>query len=113
MSKKNIGKVGWMDLTIDDADSVSKFYSDVVGWDIQSFDMGGYNDYCMNHPETGDTQAGVCHARGGNTGLPAQWLIYVGVENLDKSLEAVAANGGKVHGEKRSDGRNLELWRRL
>lgn len=105
MSNKKIGTVGWMDLTIDDADTVSKFYNEVVGWDIQSFDMGGYNDYCMNDPETGETLAGVCHARGANANLPPQWLVYVGVEDLDKSLEAVTANGSKVLGDRRSDGK--------
>jgi len=105
MSDKSIGRVAWMDLTIDDATAVSKFYNQVVGWDIQGFDMGGYEDYCMNDPETGDTLAGVCHARGANAGLPPQWLMYVGVENLDKSLEAVTAQGGKVMGDKRADGK--------
>ena len=105
MEDHKIGRVSWMDLTIDDATTVSKFYSDVVGWDIQSFDMGGYEDYCMNDPETGETLAGVCHARGGNASLPAQWLMYVSVADLDLSLEAVKNSGGKVLGDKKGDGK--------
>lgn len=99
------GRVAWLDLTVEDADTVSEFYKDVIGWDIQEFDMGGYNDYCMNDPETGETVAGVCHARGGNASLPPQWLMYIYVDDLDKSLEAVAAKGGKVLGDKRADGK--------
>lgn len=105
MDNKQIGRVAWMDLTIDDADNVSEFYSQVVGWDIQSFDMGGYNDYCMNDPKSGETLAGVCHAKGPNAGLPPVWMMYVGVENMEQSLKAVTEQGGKVLGDKRSDGK--------
>lgn len=105
MSNKKPGRVTWMDLTIENATPVSQFYSKVIGWDIQEFDMGGYSDYCMNDPESGDTIAGVCHARGGNASLPPQWLMYVDVDDLDKSLEEVTANGGKVVGEKKDNGK--------
>ena len=105
MSNKNIGRVAWMDLTIDDATKVSSFYSKVVGWDIQSFDMGGYDDYCMNDKETGETLAGVCHAKGVNANVPPQWMMYVGVEDIGKSIAAVQAEGGKLHGDRRSDGK--------
>jgi len=94
-----------MDLTISDATPVSEFYSKVIGWDIQEFDMGGYSDYCMNDPETGETLAGVCNAKGVNANIPPQWLMYISVANLDKSLEAVTANGGEILGDKRSDGK--------
>ncbi len=105
MSDKKIGRVSWMDLTVDDATTVSQFYSKVVGWDIQGFDMGGYEDYCMNDPESGETLAGVCHAKGGNANIPAQWLMYVGVESLDNSLAEVEKEGGEVIGTKRGDGK--------
>jgi len=38
--------------------------------------------------------AGVCHARGENAGMPAQWLIYIVVENLDEALARCEAAGG-------------------
>lgn len=105
MENNKTGRVVWMDLTVPNADDVSEFYSKVAGWDILGLDMGGYKDYCMNDPRTGETVAGVCHARGVNAHLPPQWLIYLSVENLDESLQAVEANGGKVLGDKRSDGK--------
>jgi predicted enzyme related to lactoylglutathione lyase len=40
--------------------------------------------------------AGVCHARGPNADLPAQWIVYVGVPDLDHSLAQAAALGGSV-----------------
>lgn len=91
-----IGTIGWVDLTVPDADSLKEFYQDVVGWTTSSFDMGGYNDYCMNVPGSEDTVAGVCHARGQNASQPAQWMIYINVANLDESMEKVTARGGKI-----------------
>ena len=102
---KKTGRVTWVDLTVEDADKVSGFYNKVIGWDIQGLDMGGYEDYCMNTPDDGETVAGICHARGVNTHIPPQWLMYVSVDDLEVSLKEVIANGGKIIGDKRSDGK--------
>ena len=90
-----LGAVAWVDLTVDDAPRVRDFYAGVVGWSPSPVDMGDYADYAMG-PEGGDPVAGVCHARGGNVGLPAQWLVYVTVADLDRSLGQCAALGGAV-----------------
>jgi predicted enzyme related to lactoylglutathione lyase len=58
--------------------------------------MGEYNDFNMCEPATGTPVAGVCHARGGNAGLPPLWLIYINVEDLDRSIERCVALGGAV-----------------
>jgi len=83
-----------MDLTVVDADRVKDFYQAVAGWTASSVDMGGYSDYCMNR-EDGQTVAGICHARGANVKLPAQWLIYIQVADLSASLRACRTGGGK------------------
>ena len=91
-----VGSIGWFDLTVENADEVRAFYRQVVGWTETALDMGGYSDHCMNQPDDGKTVAGICHARGSNEGLPAQWLMYITVADLDESLKQVEANGGKV-----------------
>ncbi len=58
--------------------------------------MGGYADYVMQQPDTGDAAAGVCWSRGVNTGLPPVWLVYFVVASLDASLAAVRSRGGTV-----------------
>lgn len=78
------------------ADEVRDFYSAVVGWTPTPVEMGGYNDYCMNQPDSGKTVAGICHARGVNADIPPQWLMYVTVANLEASLTEVRARGGAV-----------------
>ena len=44
----------------------------------------------------GKTVVGVCHARGTNVGLPRQWLIYITVEDLDRSMARCNELGGRV-----------------
>lgn len=102
MENPAIGKIMWMDLTVENADAVSDFYKAVVGWKKEPLVMGDYADYVMKAGEEG--VSGVCHARGGNAYLPPQWLLYVTVENLDESLEKCKNLGGQVIGEKRKMG---------
>jgi len=91
-----IGTIGWVDLTVEDAERVSDFYARMTGWTPSSVDMGGYDDFNMIAPASGTPQAGICHARGGNAGLPAQWLIYINVEDVDASTETCRQLGGEV-----------------
>jgi predicted enzyme related to lactoylglutathione lyase len=95
-SEKTVGAIEWRDLTVNHAGSVSDFYADVVGWQKQPVSMGDYDDYVMNLPSNGETVAGICHARGSNSELPAQWLMYVRVENSKVSAEKVVELGGEI-----------------
>ncbi len=95
-NKPEVGDIVWHDLTIENAEEVKDFYTQVVGWRPAAASMGEYDDYNMNKPESGDCAAGVCHARGGNAGLPAQWLMYVKVVDANKSAAQCVALGGKV-----------------
>ena len=90
------GTIGWIDLTVPEADKLRDFYSAVAGWTTEPVDMNGYNDYCMVPPGGGPPVAGVCHARGSNASLPPVWLIYITVENLDASLEQCKSLGGEL-----------------
>lgn len=91
-----IGKIGWIDMTVDDAGSVRDFYKSVVGWGSEDVSMGDYADYSMTLPQSGEAVTGICHARGGNAGLPGGWLIYITVADVDASAAACLANGGEV-----------------
>ena len=93
---EGIGKIGWVDMSVDNADEVRDFYSAVVGLRAQDVDMGGYSDYSMLMRDSDDAICGICHARGSNAELPPGWLIYFIVENCDEAAAACTANGGKV-----------------
>ena len=94
--KASVGSIMWTDLTVENAERIGDFYSAVVGWTASGVDMGGYDHFNMNDPETGTPVAGVCHARGGNADLPPVWLIYVNVEDIEKSIAKCDELGGQV-----------------
>ena len=98
------GTIGWIDLTIENAEAIRDFYGDVVGWKSSAVDMGGYSDFVMTTPSGENPAAGVCHARGTNVGLPAQWLIYIVVDNLDESVKRCRELGGEIVREPRAMG---------
>lgn len=89
------GHIAWHDLTVEDAPAVRDFYSAVVGWTHGEVSMGDYADFTM-HDASGATVAGVCHARGPNAGLPAQWLMYVNVDDVERAVAEVEAHGGSL-----------------
>jgi hypothetical protein len=90
------GTIAWVDLTVANADDVRDFYRAVIGWKPAEVTMGEYMDYSMTVADTGVPTAGVCHKRGMNAELPSQWLIYVNVADLDRSMRECRANGGQV-----------------
>jgi len=94
-----VGRIAWLDLTVPDAAATRDFYREVVGWSVQEIGMkdgeARYADYAMLG-EDGTGLAGICHARGGNAGLPPVWLIYLSVGNLSESIRRVEEEGGKL-----------------
>jgi predicted enzyme related to lactoylglutathione lyase len=104
-----LGTVTWVDLTVADAPAIRDFYEAVVGWTPREVDMGDYADFEMLPPESASVSAGepvaapapkaaagICHARGGNAKLPPQWIMYVPVNDLARSLYACERLGGKI-----------------
>ena len=98
------GVMAWADLTVRDAPKVRDFYAAVVGWQAVPVPMGSYADFQMNLPGTDQPVAGICHARGANANLPAQWLVYITVADLDASIEACSKHGGMLIAEPRGMG---------
>jgi hypothetical protein len=94
MSGSKTGQIGWIDISVGDAESLKAFYTRVAGWTPEAVDMGGYNDYCMTPPGADAPVAGICHARGSNAEIPPQWLLYIVVADLEKSLRDCVEMGG-------------------
>ena len=96
----------WLDLTIVEAGEIKNFYQNVVGWQAEEVSMGDYSDYSMNSPTTGEPVAGICHAKGVNKALPAMWLPYFLVEDVNQALSKVLALGGEQMGEVKTMGKD-------
>jgi uncharacterized protein len=95
----SVGRIAGLDLTVADASATRDFYQQVVGWTVQNVEMEDenerYADYMMLGAD-GNPAAGVCHARGGNAGLPPVWMLYLPVGDLVESLRRVQEEGGRI-----------------
>jgi predicted enzyme related to lactoylglutathione lyase len=109
MYGSKVGELGWMDLTVENADDVQKFYQKVVGWKSTAISMQDngdkYNDFVMtsekvdekydkSESNTQEFATGICHAKGNNSDIPAAWLPYFLVAELNSAIEQVKINGG-------------------
>ena len=104
----NIGRIEWVDLSVGDAARSKDFYCKVIGWKPTDVEMGTYSDFNLNLPDSGETMAGICHARGMNANLPAQWLMYVRVVDVAASAAEAERQKGKVlDGPRRIGGSNF------
>lgn len=100
------GSIGWVDLTVENAEQIRDFYKTVAGWQATGVPMGDYEDFCMTPPTESNPVAGICHARGSNADMPAQWMIYIVVPDIEASVKACEAGGGRVVQPIRSVGAN-------
>jgi uncharacterized protein len=98
------GSIGWIDLTVPDAERIRDFYQSVTGWAPSPVDMRGYQDYCMHPAPDSEPVAGICHARGENAAMPPQWIIYITVDDLEESVRRCTELGGKLRVPVRSMG---------
>jgi len=90
------GQIGWIDLTVPNATQLRDFYQSVTGWTPSPVDLGGYQDFCMHPAGEAQPVAGICHARGSNQGLPAVWLVYITVDDLDQAISRCLELNGKL-----------------
>lgn len=98
MSQNNneTGSIGWIDLTVNNAEELKNFYSEVTGWKPENVSMGNYNDFNMISPSADVPVAGICHKRGSNSEIPSQWMIYIIVEKIEEKIKKCKELGGKV-----------------
>jgi predicted enzyme related to lactoylglutathione lyase len=95
-TKPPAGSIGWIDLTVKEAGTVRDFYRELAGWRAEPVDMGGYADFTMFPAEGEQPVGGICHARGTNAAMPAQWMLYITVDDADACAARCEALGGKV-----------------
>lgn len=90
------GRFVWYDLMTGDPQRAVDFYTGLVGWGTEQW-QGGQTPYTMWTRE-GKPLGGVMElpeeARA--AGAPPHWLGYVGVADVDATVEKVTAAGGKV-----------------
>ncbi len=90
----------WYELMTTDVDAASDFYPKILPWAVEKSEMPGM-DYRMIVAPEGRPEGGV----GGMMKLPADapqqpvWMGYIGVEDVDGTVEKIKEKGGAVHME--------------
>jgi len=107
-NENKLGKFLWADLTVPNAAELKEYYKEVIGWSEHPVAMKDgeepYEDFAMMTDK--DTAVGgICNQRGVNANIPPQWITYINVEDVEKSLNKAIALGGKlIHESKKKDG---------
>lgn len=94
------GHFHWNELMTWDADKAKDFYERSVGWTFDSMPMeaGGTYHVAMAN---GQPAGGIFQMEKGQgqDDMPSHWFAYLEVDDLDKCLDALKANGGTVERE--------------
>ena len=102
--QKQHGTFGWNEMMSSDMEGAKKFYTSVLGWEAYDVQMGdptspakeGEASYTLW--KIGDREVGGAMKLEGPDmkNVPQHWMSYVNVADVDKVVEKVLANGGKV-----------------
>lgn len=83
----------WNELATPDMDGSSAFYTQLFGWTVEPFE-GSPEPYLSI--KNGGANAGGIRPLA-PSGPPPHWLVYFGVDDLDRALAKVPQLGGTVH----------------
>ncbi len=88
----------WYELMTPDPQAAKAFYDGVVGWNIEP-EPAGEMDYRMIRRADGGSAGGVMRLTEGMTdgGARPAWLGYVAVDDVDATVAAYEAEGGRTH----------------
>jgi uncharacterized protein len=87
-----VGKFVWHDHQSKDVEKAKSFYTELLGWDLETFDPDG-----LNYPtiKTGDQMHGGFGEAA--EGSPPHWLGHVLVADADDAAEKIKAGGGTIY----------------
>ena len=93
------GSFIWYELMSPDPDASKAFYDAVVGWAIDAVSaMPGGTDYRMIKRRNGGNSGGMIglDAAMQQKGARPSWIGYISVDDVDASIAAIEADGGRV-----------------
>jgi uncharacterized protein len=95
-----VGSFIWYELMTSDADAAAKFYGSVIGWSMgaRSGSSPSGKDYRMIGRSDGGFEGGVLALTSDmvSHGARPTWLGYLHVSDVDASVRAITADGGKL-----------------
>jgi predicted enzyme related to lactoylglutathione lyase len=93
------GRFVWHDLLTKDVNAAKRFYGDLLGWRFEDTKRGE-RPYVLAK-SGGALVAGIVDVSA-NTSAGPQWLSYMSVADVDKTIAQVRSDGGKVLVEPRN-----------
>src|SRR2546421_12124476 len=91
------GRFVWYELMTTDMEAAKAFYADVVGWGTQDASMPGmaYTLFTAGGASVSGLMDLPEDAR--RSGFKPGWLGYVGVDDVDASVDRIKQLGGGLH----------------
>ncbi len=93
------GAICWVELYTTNPDAAGKFYTQTIGWDTESHDMGPMGTYTLfsrkGEGRTGQI-GGMMAMPPTMKGVPSHWLVYFDATDVDASAKKVVSLGGKI-----------------
>lgn len=89
---KTPGIFSWRELVTNDAEGSQKFYTELLGWTVESVDMG---DFTYNMFQQGERPvAGMMQSP--TDDAKTSWVNYITVADLDATVEKATALGATL-----------------
>ncbi len=93
------GTPSWVDLATPDPDAASKFYGELFGWkrvDVPT-DRGTYSMMVVGDKNVAAIYEQPSQQR--DAGVPANWTVFISVDDVDAAAAKVAELGGTMHAD--------------
>ncbi|MDP6779442.1 MAG: VOC family protein [Candidatus Latescibacteria bacterium] len=91
------GAFGWFELMTPEPEAAGSFYTDVFGWETESYPMGGRNYTVLK--VDGEPVGGIMPEPPECEAPSPVWSVYVTVDDVDATAARVEELGGKaLHG---------------
>ena len=82
-----------LELQTSDTEGAKKFYSALFDWDLESMPMESGEEYTIVKPGKGP-MGGIM--KNPAPEAPSGWLVYITVDNIEKSLKKAVELGSKM-----------------
>jgi uncharacterized protein len=88
------GRFCWNELATKDLDAAKRFYTELLGWQLQVSDAAGmaYHEIVAG----GEHVGGLYQMGPERDDAPSHWMAYVAVDDVDASAARAEQLGGKV-----------------
>jgi predicted enzyme related to lactoylglutathione lyase len=91
------GSFVWYELLTTDVAAASDFYGDVIGWTARDAGVPGVDYHLFAAADGQDVAGHMALPAGPPRAMRPAWLGYIGVDDVDATVAAIEADGGRVH----------------